>query len=80
MGEPITEASGSFGDATCKVVFSEPCRETRGRPPPNLGTPTAACPKYHETFAGRTKTSEGPQQRAGVMEKERRVAWGGLFG
>gem|GEM_PF-6141183 len=42
MGEPTTgpascayqhsareEASGRFGGATCKVVVSEPCRETR---------------------------------------------------
>ncbi len=28
------EASGRFGDATCKVEDSEPCRETRGRSAP----------------------------------------------
>ncbi|MCK4774280.1 MAG: hypothetical protein KAT30_05825, partial [Candidatus Krumholzibacteria bacterium] len=37
-------------------------------------------PQVPRNLAGRTKTSEGPQRRAGVMEKERRVAWGRLFG
>ncbi len=42
MGEPTTEASDRFGSATCKVVVSEPCRETRGWPAQNLGSSAAA--------------------------------------
>ena len=51
MGEPITEASGRFGGATCKVVVSEPCRETRRRLAHNFQVPPAMRPR----------TAEGPR-------------------
>jgi len=46
MGETITEASDRFGGATCKVVVSEPCRETRDRSAQNH----KSAPQNHERF------------------------------
>ena len=75
MGEPITEASGRFGGATCKIVVSEPCRETRRRSAQNQRTPAAVGhappsdpqrpfgppPQNHESRSGRGQRREGQE-------------------
>ena len=57
------EASGRFGGATCKVVVSEPCRETRGRLAQNLRRLTAALetvgPRISELADGRPQNHGG---------------------